>query len=114
MKTASDVCYELFDILPHLAEGVLIHFHDMFWPFEYPASWVLDENRSWNELYGLRAFLMYNQEFEIIFFNDYFLRFEHDMIQEAYPTFLKNPGGSLWLRKLPQGAPTAGYADRAP
>jgi predicted O-methyltransferase YrrM len=103
MKTASDVCYELFDILPRLAPGVLIHFHDVFWPFEYPASWVLEENRSWNELYGLRAFLMYNGGFEIIFFNDYFVRFERDLIQATYPMFLKNTGGSLWLRKLPQG-----------
>jgi predicted O-methyltransferase YrrM len=101
MKTASDVCYELFDILPRLAPGVLIHFHDVFWPFEYPTSWVLEENRSWNELYGLRSFLMYNEQFEIIFLNDYFMRFERELIKQTFPTFLKNTGGSLWLRKLP-------------
>ena len=49
MRTGSDVCFELFEILPRLASGVLVHFHDMFWPFEYPRSWVVDENRSWNE-----------------------------------------------------------------
>jgi predicted O-methyltransferase YrrM len=103
IKTESDVCQELFDILPRLAPGVLIHFHDVFWPFEYPTSWVLEENRSWNELYGLRAFLMNNNQFEIIFFNDYFARFKRDLIQATYPMFLKNTGGSLWLRKLPQG-----------
>jgi hypothetical protein len=102
MKTGSDVCYELFDILPNLTSGVLIHFHDVFWPFEYPATWALEENRSWNELYGLRAFLTYNQRFEIIFFNDYFARFGRDLIESTYPTFLKNTGGSLWLRKLSQ------------
>jgi hypothetical protein len=45
MKTGSDVCHELFAILPRLASGVLIHFHDIFWPFEYGEEWVLKENR---------------------------------------------------------------------
>jgi hypothetical protein len=46
LRTGSDVCFELFEILPALKSGVLVHIHDMFWPFEYPASWVLGENRS--------------------------------------------------------------------
>jgi O-antigen biosynthesis protein len=100
IKTGSDVCQELFDIIPRLAPGVLVHFHDMFWPFEYPEDWVLRENRSWNELYGMRAFLMYNATLEIVFFNDYFRRFDATLIRETYPLFLTNPGGSLWLRKV--------------
>jgi len=99
MKTGSDVCHELFSILPRLASGVLIHFHDIFWPFEYGEEWVLNENRSWNEIYGIHAFLMYNNAFEILFFNDYFRRFRTDLIANTYPKFLKNTGGSLWLRK---------------
>jgi hypothetical protein len=59
----------------------------------------LEENRSWNELYGLRALLMYNQQFEIFFVNDYFARFKRDLIHATFPMFLKNTGGSLWLRK---------------
>ncbi len=35
MKTGSDVNYELFHILPALNDGVLIHFHDIHYPFEY-------------------------------------------------------------------------------
>jgi len=99
MKTGSDVCHELFEILPTLASGVLVHFHDMFWPFEYGEDWVLRENRSWNELYGIRAFLMYNQEYEVLFFNDYFRRWQHNLIAATYPKFLRNTGGALWLRK---------------
>lgn len=100
MKTGSDVCHELFEVLPSLKPGVLVHLHDMFWPFEYPAGWVLQENRSWNELYGLRAFLMYNSAFRIEFFNDYFFQNFRSEIEAGCPTMLKNSGGSLWLRKL--------------
>jgi len=99
MSTGSDVCFELFEILPRLKPGVLVHFHDIFWPFEYPRDWVVRENRSWNELYALRAFLTNNQEWEIVFFNDYFSRLEGKTICETFPLFLKNPGGALWLTK---------------
>ena len=99
MKTGSDVCFELFEILPRLAPGVVVHFHDVFWPFEYPRPWVIDENRSWNEIYGLRAFLTSNEKWEVIFFNDYFARFEREVIERDYPDFMKNTGGALWLRK---------------
>ena len=99
VKTGSDVCHEMFEVLPALKPGVLIHFHDIFWPFEYGAEWVLKENRSWNEIYGLRAFLMYNEAFEVVFFNDYFARKCREIIQSDYPAMLKNSGGSIWLRK---------------
>jgi hypothetical protein len=100
LKTGSDVCHELFNILPALKPGVFIHFHDIFWPFEYGRDWVLKENRSWNEIYGLRAFLMYNDAFEIVFFNEYFVRFCRERVQAGYPAMLKNSGGSIWLRKI--------------
>jgi hypothetical protein len=99
VRTGSDVCFELFEILPRLARGVIVHFHDMFWPFEYPRDWVVNDNRSWNESYAVRAFLTDNDRWSIIFFNDYFRAFEHDLIGKTYPQFLKNPGGALWLRR---------------
>jgi len=99
LKTGSDVCHELFEILPALAPGVIIHFHDMFWPFEYPRPWAVDENRSWNELYAMRAFLSGNRDYEILMFNDYMGKLERPLIAETCPRFLINPGGALWLRK---------------
>jgi len=99
LRTGSDVCFELFEILPRLAPGVLVHFHDIFWPFEYPRAWVVEENRSWNELYALRAYLMNNPSWRIVFFNDWFAQHERPLIEATYPKFLRNPGGALWLRR---------------
>lgn len=98
-KTGSDVNFELFEILPRLKAGVVVHFHDTFWPFEYPDPWIFQARRSWNELYILRAFLMYNRAFEILFFNDYFGRRHAAHAQATLPAFMRNPGGGLWLRK---------------
>ncbi|BBX47781.1 hypothetical protein MCOO_37960 [Mycobacterium cookii] len=99
LKTASDVHYELFSILPSLNEGVLIHFHDIQYPFEYPRQWLFDNNRSWNEIYALRAFLAYNSAFEVVFWNGLFAHRQRELVRDTNPLFLKNPGGSIWLRR---------------
>jgi predicted O-methyltransferase YrrM len=98
VKTGSDVNYLIFEILPSLKKGVLIHFHDVFYPFEYPKNWVLS-GRSWNEDYFLRSFLMYNNSFEIILFS-HFIHLKHRDFLSQMPDCYKNTGGSFWIRKI--------------
>jgi predicted O-methyltransferase YrrM len=104
-KIGSDFLHILFNILPVLQSGVLIHFHDIFWPFEYPELWV-KEGRAWNEIYFLRAFLSHNQDYEIIFFNSFFVEKNRNLVAERAPLMLEKtefdfnyPNASLWLRK---------------
>lgn len=97
-KTGSDVNRIFFEILPTLASGVYIHFHDIFYPFEYPREWVY-EGRAWNEDYTLRAFLQYNATFEIVCFNTFLEHFFEEYFVSNMPLCLKNRGGSIWLRK---------------
>ncbi len=97
-KIDSDVNRILFDILPSLAPGVYIHFHDIAYPFEYPKAWIY-EGRAWNEIYALRAFLQYNNKFTIELMNTYMGHFHPEFFERNMPLCLKNPGGSIWLRK---------------
>ncbi len=97
-KTGSDVNYILFDILPILNKGVFIHFHDIFYPFEYPKKWVY-EGRNWNEDYILKAFLMYNSEFKIRLFSHYLHELHKDTFKDM-PLCYKNTGGNIWLEKI--------------
>ncbi|MBB6610336.1 class I SAM-dependent methyltransferase [Pontibacter sp. Tf4] len=102
-KTNSDVNHIIFKILPRLKKGVLIHFHDIFYPFEYPVKWSHIEKRSWNEIYILRAFLMYNQNFEITFFNHYLKEKLKDCNHPFFtkvPYPIENEIGSLWIKKI--------------
>jgi len=98
-KVGSDVNYALFEILPSLNPGVYIHFHDVFYPFEYPLDWLY-EGRAWNENYLLRAFLQYNAHFQIAFWTPYMFQFHRQAMIEKMPLGERNSGGSLWLRKL--------------
>jgi hypothetical protein len=98
IKVGSDVVYLLSAVLPSLKAGVIVHFHDILWPFEYPESWLLD-GRAWNEAYALKAFLQFNSTFEILFFNSYLGIHHKDVLETNLPLFARNPGGSIWLRK---------------
>ena len=99
VKTGSDVCFELFEILPRLKSGVLVHVHDIFWPFEYPRDWIVDENRSWNELYAYRALLTHSPDWEILMFNGYMAKLERDLMMSTWRPFLNNSGCAMWMRK---------------
>jgi hypothetical protein len=97
-KTGSDVNVILFDILPKLSSGVYVHFHDIFFPFEYPKEWIY-EGRGWNEAYLLRAFLQYNSSFKVVLFNTFLEKFHKQKFQAELALCLRNPGGSIWLQK---------------
>lgn len=98
-KTNSDVNHIIFNILPRISPGVIIHFHDIFFPFEYPKNWILKHHRSWNEAYLLRAFLSHNDMYKILFFNDWVQNEYGDWFQEHMPNMMLNRGGSIWLVK---------------
>src|SRR5437867_7454333 len=97
-KVGSDVNNILFNILPALRPSVRVHFHDVFYPFEYPENWIVN-GRSWTEAYLLRAFLQFNDTFEIELFPNYLTRFHQDFFKQRMPLCLKDPGASIWLRK---------------
>lgn len=99
LKTGSDVAWLYGNVLPALAEGVYVHIHDMFYPFEYPKEWVL-EGRAWSEAYVVRAFLALNTSFEITLFNHWIAYFHRDLIERELPAMLANTGGALWLRRV--------------
>ena len=102
VKCGSDVQFLMFEIIPKLSSGVFVHFHDVFFPFEYPSEW-LSKGMYWNEDYFLRAFLAYNNQWSISFFNTFVAFAFHDFLKENMPLCLKNPGGSIYIQKTGKG-----------
>jgi len=101
VKTASDVNYLFFEVLPRLAAGVRVHIHDIFLPNEYPYDWVVTENRSWNEQYLLRALLMHSTTFAVVFGCSYAFSTMPALVQSAlaHPNGRAFAGGSFWIEK---------------
>jgi hypothetical protein len=100
VKFGSDVNYMFSQILPVLPAGVIVHIHDIFYPFEYPKHWIYDEKRAWNEAYILRAFLTGNSDWEIIFWADWVTSCKRDIHAKYHPLSAKHHSGSIWLRKV--------------
>ena len=98
IKIGSDLSYLLFSVLPSLSPGVIIHIHDIWYPWEYPEQMIL-EGRAYNEAYFIRSFLQYNNGFEVLFFNS-FLEKKYTSRFMEMPGFFKNTGKSLWIRKV--------------
>lgn len=98
-KYQSDVNKIFFEILPILKRNVYIHFHDIFYPFEYPKTW-LKQGLYWNEAYLLRAFLQNNNNFKIVFFNNFLWKFFRHKLIRVFPLFSKNPGGAIFIKKI--------------
>jgi hypothetical protein len=99
VKVDSDVSHLVARILPALQPGVVVHVHDVHYPFEYPRTWVL-EGRAWNEAYVLRAFLTYNDAFRILLFNSFLAAFHHDEVVRRLPLLADGFGSSLWLERV--------------
>ena len=94
-KAGSDVLWLYLHVLPRLQPGVLVHIHDIFWPFEYPAKW-LREGRCWNESYFLQAFLCQNDSWDIELFSSWLWQKHPELVPGALRS--ENPG-AIWLRR---------------
>jgi Methyltransferase domain len=97
-KVGSDVNYLFFDVLPRVAPGVWIHFHDIGYPFEYPPEWIY-EGRSWNEAYLLRALLTESPVWEIELWVPCLQRLRGEQLKGALPPDTPFDGASIWVRR---------------
>lgn len=97
-KLGGDVLWEYFHILPYLKPGVIIHIHDIDYPFTYPLEWIRD-GRAYNEAFLVRALLMNNLNYEILIYNSMMIREYKENYMENWIEDDAPFGGSLWLQK---------------
>lgn len=99
----SDVVYEVLEILPRLAKGVLVHFHDIFFPADYLKHWVDELRLFWNEQYLLHAFLCFNRSFEVLWGTSYMHVHHPNLLEKAFNGYRAGgewPATSFWMRKI--------------
>ena len=64
VKPGSEVNLLILEVLPRLASGCYVHFHDIYFPYDYPCD-LLTTVYFWNESSLLHAFLVNNNRFSI-------------------------------------------------
>lgn len=96
----SDVTAIFLDILPKLPKGVLVHFHDIFLPYDYPPAWI---GRYYAEQYLLAVYLLARgQNVEVIQPN-YYISSDPELSRILEPIWEEMPhitshGASFWIR----------------
>ncbi|HTX75415.1 MAG TPA: class I SAM-dependent methyltransferase [Terracidiphilus sp.] len=83
----SDVLFECLRILPVLAPGVLVHFHDIFTPLDYPQKFVMTNLCFWGEQYMLESFLSFNCAFRVLWSSSAMQEFHPDVLETAFPAW---------------------------
>ena len=66
VKVGGDVNYLVLDVLPRLKPGVVVHFHDIYLPYDYPRD-VLQTFYHGQETSLVRAYLIGNRAVRILF-----------------------------------------------
>jgi hypothetical protein len=98
----SDATVILLDILPRLKPGVLVHFHDIALPYDYPAEW---KDRYYSEQYLLAAYLLARgSRFDILLPN-WFVTIDNELKnillalwQRPEMRNVEIQGGSFWIQ----------------
>jgi hypothetical protein len=100
VKIGSEVNYVLLEVLPRLRVGVVVHFHDIYLPFEYPRNWMEDFALYWNEQYLLQAFLAHNQSWDVLVAVQALSRLRRAELAESLSsTVVAQDGAGFWMRR---------------
>jgi predicted O-methyltransferase YrrM len=111
LKIDSDVAYLFLEVLPRVRPGVLVHIHDVHFPFNtpYPAdTWLFGERWPvyWNEAMVVQTFLAFNTAFETLLSVPMIRHHDEDFLVDRYADRYRrvaddpNPPSSLWLQRV--------------
>jgi hypothetical protein len=100
----SDVTVAFLDILPRLKPGVIVEFHDISLPFDYPPIW---RERYYNEQYMLAAALLFSENKFRILLPNAFISKDAELRSVLDPlwdnpelTDVEKHGGSFWMKVM--------------
>jgi hypothetical protein len=104
-RIGGDVNFLILDVLPRLAAGVVVHFHDIGLPFEYPELYAKNPafRMFWTEAYLLQAFLACNHDYEVLLAIRYLMTDHLEVFQRAFPFYDRSKhlsgSGSFWIAR---------------
>jgi predicted O-methyltransferase YrrM len=110
IRIDGDVPYLFLEVLPRLKKGVVVHIHDIPFPYNVPYPpqlWIFGQQwpSFWNEAMLLQAFLCYNDAYQILLSAPLIRHTDEDFLAgiiPEYETLEQNPNtfSSIWIRKL--------------
>lgn len=105
VKIGGDVNFLFLDILPRLRPGVIVHVHDIAFPYEYPKAYATSETfrQFWTEQYLLQSFLCFNNEFQVLLAMNYLMTDHSEVFRKTFsfydPDIHPFISGSFWMMR---------------
>jgi hypothetical protein len=115
VRIDGDVPYLFLEVVPALKPGVLVHVHDIPFPFNTPfpaEQWVLGKQDYapywpiyWTEAMLVQSFLAFNSRFEIFLSTPILRHFDEEFLKRVVPFYKTiqaqpNTFSSLWFKRL--------------
>lgn len=102
IRPYGDVLFEILEVLPVLRPGVVVHFHDIFSPRNYPHQWLARDVRFWNEQYLLEAFLSGNSDWKVLGALNMLKHERFDELKMVAPHLTqRHEPGSFYIERVP-------------
>ena len=102
VKLGGDVNRVVLDVLPRLAPGVHVHFHDIWLPYEYHPELIRGQRLFWAEQYLLQAFLAMNHGYEVVLATHAARMRQPDRFRALLPGWSAGTyPTSFWIRRTP-------------
>ncbi len=86
VKPGSEVNRLILEVLPRLAKGIWVHFHDIYFPYDYSRNILTKDLFFTNESVLLHSFLINNRQFSLMLS----LSMLHYSVPEKVKEFLPN------------------------
>lgn len=110
LKIDGDVPFLFLEVVPQLKVGVVVHVHDVPFPYNIPyppQRWIFDQTwpMFWNEAMVLQAFLCFNKSFKITMSTPLIRHYDEAFLKQSIPTYEsvdENPStfSSLWMKRV--------------
>ena len=98
-RPRGDVPYLYCEVLPQLPAGTVVHFHDIFIPYDYPTCY---DALCWTEQYVLQAMLGATQRYHTLFATQYMARHRTAEMQKTFGPQVGADslfyGASFWIQ----------------
>lgn len=109
LKIDSDVAFLFMEALPRVKPGVIVHIHDIHFPYNHPFPadyWLFGERWPvyWQEVMLVQAFLQFNESFEVLLSTPMVRHFDEQFLVDRFSDYTplaqdRNPPSSLWLKR---------------
>ena len=97
VRTGSEVNYLILEVLPRLRPGVIVHFHDIYLPYDYSSD-SLNSFMHWQETALLHAFLIGNKNARILFSLSQLHYERGEALAEVFPEYRPRPDDGRGLK----------------